>query len=102
MRTTMRWAPFVVSAVCVVACAREQSLFGVVFYLLLGAPHAHRILLTLREATPSVSETGLRVAAVSTVQLPIAIDPTSSSIPSQELLTSERRSLVVPGELVML
>ncbi|WP_317571762.1 hypothetical protein [Rhodococcus jostii] len=81
---------------------REQSLFGVVFYLLLGTPHAHRILLTLREAAPSVSETQRRVAAVSTVELPGAIDSTSSSIPSQELPASERRSLVVPGELVML
>ncbi|GCE37888.1 hypothetical protein Rhow_000772 [Rhodococcus wratislaviensis] len=65
----------------------ESSAFGVIFYLLLGAPHSHRILLTLRGASPSVSETGRRVA---TGELPIAINSTPSSMPSQELPVSGR------------
>ncbi|MFE5708871.1 hypothetical protein [Rhodococcus koreensis] len=100
-RITLRWAPFVVSAVGGLACVQQSSAFGVVFYLLLGAPHSHRIFLTLREAAPWVSETGRRVAAVSTVELPIAIDSASSSMPSQELPVSGRGSLV-PSEPAML
>ncbi|MFZ2172676.1 MAG: hypothetical protein WAW17_01310 [Rhodococcus sp. (in: high G+C Gram-positive bacteria)] len=94
LRAAVRWAPPGVSALGVVACVREGSLFGVVFYLLLGAPHAHLLLLMLRRVVRSVPDTAPLVAGVSGIELATVMAPTTtSSVPSHEVPVPVSRTL---------
>jgi hypothetical protein len=59
-RAALHWAPLVVAVVGVFAGMREGgSLFDTVFYLFLGAPSTHRLLLALRQVRASVPETSI-------------------------------------------
>ncbi|ABH00437.1 hypothetical protein RHA1_ro10244 (plasmid) [Rhodococcus jostii RHA1] len=59
-RAALHWAPLVVAVVGVFAGMREGgSLFDTVFYLFLGAPSTHRLLLALRQVRASVPDTSI-------------------------------------------
>ncbi|TQC39043.1 hypothetical protein EEB14_58665, partial [Rhodococcus sp. WS4] len=58
-RAALHWAPLVVSAVGVIAGTQEGSLFATVFYLFLGAPSTHRLLLALCQVRASLPDTSI-------------------------------------------
>ncbi|MFD6065255.1 hypothetical protein [Rhodococcus wratislaviensis] len=58
-RATLYWAPLVVSAVGVIASMQQGSLFATVFYLFVGAPATHRLLLALHQVRASLPDTSI-------------------------------------------